>query len=124
HAQTANFKSSTKQPTQAPTLSTAQLPGLQHIVRLRPDWQLPALQEVQLLAAYRGHEYQDDDNIPETETAAQRLARHTGTVLHGALQIIVEQHQAHQLTGENLTAFMQRYAPFWELQLRQSGWQG
>src|SRR5690606_25180941 len=89
-----------------------------------PDWQLPALQEVQLLAAYRGHEYQDDDNIPETETAAQRLARHTGTVLHRALQIIVEQHQAHQLTGENLTAFMQRYAPFWELQLRQSGWQG
>lgn len=123
HAQTANFKSSTKQPTQAPTLSTAQLPGLQHIVRLRPDWQLPALQEVQLLVAYRGHEYQDDDNIPETETAAQRLARHTGTVLHRALQIIVEQHQAHQLTGENLTAFMQRYAPFWELHLRQSGWQ-
>jgi ATP-dependent helicase/nuclease subunit A len=108
----------------ASAAASEQLPGLQYISRLNPNWQLPPLQDVQLLAPYRGHEYQDDDNIPDIEMPAQRLARHTGTVLHRALQVIVEQHQAHQLTGENLTAFMQRYAPFWELQLRQSGWQG
>src|SRR5690606_20534078 len=99
-------------------------PGLQHILRLSPDWKLPELNDVQLLVPYRGHEYQDDENFPEPELRSNRLARHTGTVLHRALQVITENKIAATLNGNALTAHLQTHTPFWKIQLRQLGWQG
>src|SRR5690606_37959772 len=77
-------------------------PGLQHILRLPPDWQMPELNDVHLLAAYRGHEYQDEENFPEPEARSNRLARHSGTVLHRALQVITENRMAATLSGSAL----------------------
>lgn len=99
-------------------------PGLQHILRLPADWQLPALSETGLLAAYRGHEYQDEENLPEPETRSNRLARHTGTLLHRALQVITEKNLAAELQRGALTDYLNTHTPFWQIQLRQFGWQG
>jgi ATP-dependent exoDNAse (exonuclease V) beta subunit len=116
---TTNITTNTKQP-----MAPQERPGLQHILRLQPEWQLPALSDVKLLANYRGHEYQDDENLPEAEIRGNRLARHTGTVLHRALQVITEKNLATQLQGEALTHYLQQQTPFWQLHLRQHGWQG
>ncbi|UZJ45285.1 UvrD-helicase domain-containing protein [Marinimicrobium sp. C6131] len=92
--------------------------GLQHILRLAPDWRAPAPTEVTVLQAYRGREFGDEENIPEVEAPAARLARHTGTVLHNQLQ---------RLTEQPLDAWSEAWAeqqrPFWTLQLRQFGWE-
>lgn len=109
-------------------------PGLQHILRLPPDWQAPVLTDVTLLTAYRGHEFgsrESDDltdenplNIPEVETTGARLARHTGTVIHNALQAIVENKligNTHSITAEE---FIARQYHFWKIQLQQLGWNG
>ncbi len=109
-------------------------PGLQHILRLPPDWQAPVLTDVTLLTAYRGHEFgsreiddlTDDNplNIPEVETTGARLARHTGTVIHNALQAIVENKligNTHSITAEE---FIARQYHFWKIQLQQLGWSG
>lgn len=109
-------------------------PGLQHILRLPPDWQAPVLTDVTLLTAYRGHEFgsreiddlTDDNplNIPEVETTGARLARHTGTVIHNALQAIVENKligNSHSITAEE---FIARQYHFWKIQLQQLGWSG
>ena len=110
-------------PAQQLTLAIAQ-PGLQHILRLTPEWQLPQLTDVSLLKHYRGHEYDDDENLPEPETRSNRLARHTGTLIHRALQVITERNQVHGLTEENVTRYLNSQTPFWQIQLRQSGWMG
>ncbi|WP_051234972.1 UvrD-helicase domain-containing protein [Marinimicrobium agarilyticum] len=93
-------------------------PGLQHLLRLPTDWQAPALDDIQVLAAYRGKEFDDEENLPERETPRARLARHTGTVLHNQLQ---------RLTEQGLTEWSESWAeqqrPFWRLQLRQMGWE-
>ena len=109
-------------------------PGLQHILRLPADWQAPVLADVTLLTAYRGHEFgsreiddlTDDNplNIPEVETTGARLARHTGTVIHNALQAIVENKligNTHSITAEE---FIARQYHFWKIQLQQLGWSG
>ena len=109
-------------------------PGLQHILRLPADWQAPVLTDVTLLTAYRGHEFgsrEIDDltgdnplNIPEVETTGARLARHTGTVIHNALQAIVENKligNTHSITAEE---FIARQYHFWKIQLQQLGWSG
>ncbi len=111
-------------PIAAPTLPPPQedaadtRPGLQHLLRLPTDWQAPSLQDLQVLAAYRGREFDDEENLPERETSAARLARHTGTVLHNQLQ---------RLTEQPLAAWSEEWAeqqrPFWRLQLRQMGWE-
>lgn len=106
------------------TSSAPAVQGLQHILRLQPGWQLPELADVTLLADYRGHEYQDENNLPETEPPSSRLARHTGTVLHRVLQVITEKNLTHQLHGEKLTHYIEQQTPFWQLHLRQLGWQG
>lgn len=125
--------SATQTCTQDPVI-TAQ-PGLQHILRLPPHWQLPALQEITLLNDYRGHEYAADENLspdtpgnplnlPELETTLARLARHTGTVIHSALQAIVENKlvtASDCITAEN---FIAQQTPFWKVQLQQLGWNG
>lgn len=99
-------------------------PGLQHILRLTPEWTLPVLEDVSLLKKYRGHEYDDEENLPEPETRSNRLARHTGTVIHRAMQVITEKNLVHELSGEKISFYLQSQLPFWQIQLRQSGWQG
>lgn len=107
-------------------------PGLQHILRLPPEWQAPVLADVTLLNAYRGHEFDSreiDDltndnplNIPEVETTGARLARHTGTVIHNALQAIVENKlitNTHSITADE---FIAQQRNFWKIQLQQFGW--
>src|SRR5690606_9071867 len=73
---------------------------------------------------YRGHEYDDEENLPEPETRSNRLARHTGTLIHRALQVITENNLVHELTGDELASYLHKQIPFWQIQLRQSGWQG
>lgn len=94
-------------------------PGLQHILRLPPNWQAPEPEAVTLLQAYRGREYDDLENIPETEPRPARLARHSGTVLHSQLQRLTEERC--QSWNSDWAA---RQKPFWALQLRQLGWHG
>ena len=104
-------------------------PGLQHIVRLPANWQAPALSDVTLLKEYRGHEFSMSENdnplnIPDVETTSARLARHTGTVIHNALQAIVENKL---VTHNNCIAaekFIHQQNNFWKIQLQQLGWSG
>jgi ATP-dependent exoDNAse (exonuclease V) beta subunit len=75
------------------------------------------LADNQILKAYRGKEVKDEKNIPQEESRAAKLARHTGTIIHRALQnllgiansIDIAQWQALQM-------------PFWKIQLKQYGW--
>src|SRR5690606_10441395 len=93
-----------------------------------PQWRLPELADVDLLKKYRGHEYDDDENLPEPESRHYRLARHTGSVLHRALQIVVEKKLVQTLVGNNdgeaRESYLQQQLPFWRIQLQQQGWQG
>lgn len=93
-------------------------PGLQHLLRLPPTWRAPQPPEGNLLAAYRGHEYDDEENLPELETAEARLARHTGTLLHNQIQRLTEQG-----IGEWSEQWANAQTPFWTIQLRQMGWE-
>lgn len=104
-------------------------PGLQHILRLPAQWQAPALTDVTLLKDYRGHEFsmsEDDNplNIPEVETTSARLARHTGTVIHGALQAIVENKLVTNTKFVVADEFINQQQYFWKIQLQQLGWSG
>ncbi len=112
-------------------------PGLQHILRLPPQWQLPALREVTLLKKYRGHEYdlstneesltehpKNPLNLPELETTSARLARHTGTVIHSALQALVENKLVSASTCVQAEVFIHQQHAFWKIQLQQLGWNG
>ncbi len=105
-------------PPMAETLD-GERPGLQHILRLPPSWTAPEPEAVNLLQAYRGREYDDLENIPETEPRPARLARHSGTVLHSQLQRLTDERR---LSWNADWAAGQR--PFWALQLRQLGWHG
>lgn len=101
------------------------LPTTNPLLRLHPDWQRPAFSDPSPLTHYRGHEYQDDeDNQPEAESRGNRLARHTGTLLHRALQVVVERELLDSLTGDHIDAYLATQKPFWSLQLRRLGWLG
>ncbi len=104
-------------------------PGLQHILRLPANWQAPALTDVTLLQAYRGHEFNMSEtdnplNIPEVETTSARLARHTGTVIHNALQAIVENKLVTSTSCITANEFIDKQHHFWKIQLQQLGWSG
>ena len=104
-------------------------PGLQHILRLPPHWQVPALTDVTLLQTYRGHEFNMSTdgnplNIPKVETTSARLARHTGTVIHNALQAIVENKLVTNSTCIASDIFINQHYNFWKIQLQQLGWSG
>ena len=92
-------------------------PGLQQLVRLKAEWQAPTLNDNQLLKKYRGKEFGDDDNIPELETRNAKLARHTGTIIHRALQNLVG-IDANFLCDQ----WIKLQEPFWIIQLKQNGW--
>ncbi len=92
-------------------------PGLQQLLRLTPDWQAPLLSDESPLKKYRGQEYDDEDNQPEPETRGAKLARHTGTLIHRALQNLVGNASAI-----DLTPWQAQQIPFWKIQLKQQGW--
>lgn len=92
-------------------------PGLQQLLRLHPDWQAPALPDNGLLKSYRGKEYSDEDNIPSVESQSAKLARHSGTLIHRALQNLVG--IAREL---DIAAWKKNQQPFWALYLQQQGW--
>lgn len=86
------------------------------IRRLKPEWQRPALVPSSLLAAYRGREFGEDDNVVTNEYLRHRAARYTGTVLHRTLGQIVHEGL------ENWTSDrIRRQQPSWRSQLRQLG---
>ncbi len=91
--------------------------GLQQLLRLKPEWNIPELNDDQLLAAYRGKETGDEENIPELESRRAKLARHTGTLIHRSLQ---------NLTGKVSSIdpgrWLANQEPFWRIQLKQCGW--
>lgn len=104
-------------------------PGLQHILRLPAHWQAPTLADVTLLKEYRGHEFSMSEadnplNIPEVETTSARLARHTGTVIHNALQAIVENKLVTNSDCIAAETFINQQQNFWRIQLQQLGWSG
>src|SRR5690606_17538540 len=97
----------------------------------------PELRNIDLLKEYRGHEYGTADtaeiddaeldnplNLPEFETTNARLARHTGTVIHSALQAIVENKLVTAHTCVDADEFIAQQHPFWKVQLQQLGWDG
>ena len=93
-------------------------PGLQHFVRLRPERKAPLLADNGILKNYRGHEVNDEENIPELETRSAKLARHTGTIIHRALQNLVGIP-----TSIDYQTWIATQEPFWQIQLKQHGWQ-
>ncbi len=107
-------------------------PGLQHILRLPPDWQLPCLQAVDVLQKYRGQEHglskkdelENPLNLPTFETTTARLARHTGTVIHTAMQAVVENKLITHTSTLDAVTFITQQKPFWKIQLQELGWDG
>lgn len=91
--------------------------GLQQLLRLKPDWIAPTLDDNQLLKKYRGKEFGDDENIPELETRSAKLARHTGTLIHRALQNLIGMRQDFMCES-----WIATQEPFWNIQLAQLGW--
>lgn len=113
--------------------TTAGKPGLQHLLRLTPEWQPPPVEDVGLLAVYRGHEFSlqgtpasalETLNIPEVESTQARLARHTGTVIHGALQTLVETKAVTHTAWITPQEVVARQQAVWTIQLQQWGWRG
>lgn len=94
-------------------------PGLQQLLRLAPGWQIPSPSDESPLKKYRGQEYGDEENQPEPETRAAKLARHTGTIIHRALQNLVGIART-----PNFHEWQNRQLPFWRIQLKQQGWHG
>ncbi len=92
-------------------------PGLQQLLRLKPEWQAPILADNAILKIYRGKEVSDEENIPSAETRSAKLARHTGTLIHRALQ---------NLVGLASAIDVQKWLPtqqlFWQIYLKQNGW--
>lgn len=97
--------------------TTFEREGLQQLVRLKPEWQTPTLIDNEILKAYRGKEVRDEENTPELETRSAKLARHTGTLIHRALQNLVG--IAHAV---NFVSWQATQEPFWKIQLKQQGW--
>ena len=92
-------------------------PGLQQLLRLKPQWQAPVLADNQILKAYRGTEVKDEENIPDAETRIAKLARHTGSVIHRALQNLLG--IASKIDSAQWQAL---HMPFWKIYLKQQGW--
>lgn len=105
-------------PSQTPNTSAHRGP-IGMIRRLPPQWQRDALIPSSLLAAFRGREFDDDENLVGDEHFRHRAARHTGTVLHRCLAQIASE-------GANLwdAARIKRQSPYWAAQLRGLGLQG
>lgn len=117
-ASTASCISSTSTHNCNPTETHFERAGLQQLLRLKENWVSPELIDNQLLAAYRGKETSDEDNIPDLETRSAKLARHTGTLIHRSLQNLVG-----KLGNIDIQSWLTNQEPFWRIQLKQYGWQ-
>lgn len=93
-------------------------PGLQQLLRLKPEWQIPLLRDNEILKNYRGKEVSDEENIPLAETRNAKLARHTGTLIHRALQNLVG-----VANTDNAQTWQHTQQLFWHVYLKQNGWQ-
>ncbi|MGH1371594.1 MAG: UvrD-helicase domain-containing protein [Cellvibrionaceae bacterium] len=89
------------------------------IRRLPPQWQRAALIPSSLLAAFRGREFDDDENLVGDDYFRHRTARHTGTVLHRCLAQI-----AQEGTEVWDAARLKRQSSYWAAQLRGLGVHG
>jgi ATP-dependent helicase/nuclease subunit A len=89
------------------------------IRRLPFDWQRPALIPSSMLSAFRGREFDDDENLVTDEHFRHRAARHTGTVLHRCLARITTEG-FERWSAERI----KRQAPSWAVQLRGLGLSG
>lgn len=98
--------------------TTFERSGLQQLLRLKPEWQVPVLIDNEILKLYRGKEVSDEENIPELETRNAKLARHTGTLIHRALQNLVG-----IADKVDVIRWQARQEPFWKVHLKQDGWQ-
>ncbi|MBR9912321.1 MAG: UvrD-helicase domain-containing protein [Gammaproteobacteria bacterium] len=105
----------------APDTATTSLPAANEgiIRRLPPAWQRPALVPSSLLAAYRGSEYDDDDNQVADDQFRHRGQRYIGLVLHRTLARIASDGSHHWDDAR-----IQRQQPFWRVQLQQLGLNG
>ncbi len=97
----------------------------QSIARLTEQWRAPVLAFTPPLQAYRGREFSADAltnprNLPEHETSHNRLARHTGILMHSALETLVKTQFV--ASGKALAEFVTVQQPLWQLQLKQWGW--
>ena len=90
--------------------------NLHKLLRLPTAWNMPRLTQNNLLQAYRGREFEDDENLPSPDTSANKSARKVGNVLHRSLQQVVKDHPDQWNTPR-----IERQTPFWQMQLRQSG---
>ncbi|MBB6521590.1 UvrD-helicase domain-containing protein [Pseudoteredinibacter isoporae] len=85
-------------------------------LQLDERWQSPEFPESQLLASYRGREFADEDNLPDSYNVEQLFYRHLGTVLHRCLQQIGEDGIITWTEERRQAA-----RPFWKVQLQQLG---
>ncbi len=85
-------------------------------LQLDSRWQAPDFPEEHLLASYRGREFADDDNTPDSYNVEQFFYRHLGTVLHRSLQHIGELGIDHWDSQKQQAA-----RQFWYIQLQQLG---
>ncbi len=91
--------------------------GLQQLLRLKPKWQVPILFDNEILRTYRGKEVSDEDNVPLAETRSAKLGRHTGTLIHRALQNLVGIASTF-----DVQTWLHNQKPFWQTYLKQNGW--
>ncbi len=89
------------------------------IRRLPFEWQRPALIPGSLLAAFRGKEFDDDENQVSDDHLRHRASRHTGTILHRCLAQVCDEG-VEQWNGERI----RRQIPAWRTQLRMLGLHG
>ncbi len=89
---------------------------LPYALRLTPQWQRPVLVPSTTLAAYRGREFSDEENLVNTDEFHHRHARVLGTVLHRILQQIGTEGVNHWDNNR-----IQQQLPAWSLLLRQQG---
>lgn len=112
-----------------PTTAHQKNPTKEAYLRLSNNWQLPSFAPELLLAQYRGRgisntatENPNDNplNIPELETRQNRLARHTGTLIHAALEMMVTREWI--ANNRRAEEYIQQQQPLWVYQLGHAGW--
>ncbi|MCX4029581.1 UvrD-helicase domain-containing protein [Endozoicomonas sp. SM1973] len=104
-------------PTPLPSQSTAPGIDLSTGWRLPSHYQPPTQPYEQLLKAYRGEEFNDEENLPEM--VWDEVPRHVGTVVHRALYHITLLG-IEQIASQPQQYCQQRYT-IWRNQLRQLG---
>ncbi|WP_299768620.1 UvrD-helicase domain-containing protein [uncultured Pseudoteredinibacter sp.] len=85
-------------------------------LQLETHWVCPSFPENHLLRAYRGKEFGEEENMPDSYNVEQLFYRHLGTVLHRCLQQIGE--TGIEQWGPDKRSAMR---PFWSVQLQQLG---